>query len=69
MEELPSQPQLLARQQEAQEKLRQLKDAYDEFIIFWQQLENQEKQILKEVHGQLDTAQMQSILQNIQELK
>lgn len=69
MEELPSQPQLLARQQEAQEKLRQLKDAYNEFIIFWQQMESQEKQIIKEIHGQLDTTQVQSILQNIQELK
>ncbi len=62
---LPTQSDLASRQQQAQERLRELKDKYNEFVNFWETFQKEEADLLKEVHQHLDKEKLQVILKHI----
>ncbi len=61
------QSELEDRQKKAQQKLLQLKEAYNNFIYFWNQMEQEEKALLKDVHEHIDEEKLKSVLKNIEQ--
>ena len=64
---IPSQSELEERQKQAHNKLLQLKEAYNNFVYFWEKMQNEEKQLLGEVQEHVDAEKLKSILKNIEE--
>lgn len=62
---LPTQSDLLLRKKEAEKKLLELKNSYDNFIDFWEKFQKEESGLLKDFHKHLDKEKLQIILKHI----
>lgn len=62
---LPTQSDLLSRKKEAEKKLLELKNSYDNFIDFWEKFQKEESGLLKDLHKHLDKEKLQIILKHI----
>ena len=62
---LPTQSDLTSRKKEAEKKLLELKNSYNNFIDFWEKFQKEEKELLKDLHQHLDKEKLEIILKHI----
>ena len=62
---MPTQAQLDKRAEEAEKRIKTLRDSYDTFLASWEKIMDEENTIKKELLGHVDTAKMHAILTHI----
>ncbi len=66
---VPTRDELLKRKQDAEERLKKAREAYDTFTRVWDELKNEESQLLKQLSTHIDKSKIYSVLKTIDELK
>ncbi len=66
---LPSPTDLSRRQEAATARITRLQTAYREFLTTWKQIEQEEADLLDEVHNFIDKTHIHDVLQKIDSIK
>ncbi|MBI2437017.1 MAG: hypothetical protein HYV41_04740 [Candidatus Magasanikbacteria bacterium] len=66
---IPTQTQLEQQKKETQEKIRRLKQTYDDFLYEWGKIEREEREIVTELRSHIDKTKIHSVLSVIHSIK
>jgi len=69
MNQFPTREELETRSRKAEERLREIQDAYNTFVEKAAELEQEEAELMKQLASNIDQAKMYSILSKIDSLK
>lgn len=65
---LPTQQQLDDERARQKKQISELKSSYVAFLAQWEDLEHQEHELMEQLHGEIDKAQLHDILKKIESI-